>query len=37
MNADVKVARQRMSVLDLAEKLGNLSEACRRPRNLSKS
>lgn len=30
MNADVKVARQRLSVLDLAEKLGNVSEACRR-------
>ena len=30
MNAEVKVARQRLSVLELAEKLGNVSEACRR-------
>lgn len=30
MKAEEKVARQRMSVLDLAESLGNVSEACRR-------
>jgi hypothetical protein len=30
MNADVKVARRRLSVPDLAEKLGNVSEAYRR-------
>lgn len=30
MNAEEKVARQRMSVLELAEALGNVSEACRR-------
>lgn len=30
MNAETKVAKQRMSVLELAEVLGNVSEACRR-------
>ncbi|MCC7015582.1 MAG: IS481 family transposase [Rhodospirillales bacterium] len=30
MDAATKVARQRMSVLDLAAKLGNAAEACRR-------
>ena len=30
MNAEEKVARQRLSVLELAEALGNASEACRR-------
>ncbi len=30
MTADEKVARHRMSVLELAEALGNVSEACRR-------
>lgn len=30
MNAEVKVARPRLSVRELAEKLGNVSEACRR-------
>jgi transposase InsO family protein len=30
MLPEVKIARQRMSVLELAEKLGNVSEACRR-------
>ncbi|HSH60537.1 MAG TPA: IS481 family transposase [Acidimicrobiales bacterium] len=30
MNAEEKVARHRMSVLELAEALGNVSEACRR-------
>ncbi len=30
MDADTKVAKQRLSVLDLAAKLGNVSEACRR-------
>ncbi len=30
MTADEKVARQRLSVLELAEALGNASEACRR-------
>ncbi len=30
MTADEKVARQRLSVLELAEALGNVSEACRR-------
>ncbi|MFK4766431.1 helix-turn-helix domain-containing protein [Desulfobaculum sp. SPO524] len=30
MKAAEKVARQRMSVLELAESLGNVSEACRR-------
>ena len=30
MNAEVKVARQRLSVLELAENLGNVSQACRR-------
>jgi len=29
MNAEEKLARQRMSVLELAETLGNVSEACR--------
>lgn len=29
MNAEAKVAKQRMSVLELAEVLGNVSEACR--------
>ena len=29
-DAAVKVARQRLSVLELAETLGNISEACRR-------
>lgn len=29
MNAAEKIARQRLSVLDLAEKLGNVTEACR--------
>ena len=28
--AEVKVARQRLSVLEMAETLGNISEACRR-------
>ncbi len=30
MNAEEKVARHRMSVLELADALGNVSEACRR-------
>jgi transposase-like protein len=30
MNADEKLARQRLSVLELAKALGNVSEACRR-------
>jgi hypothetical protein len=30
MNGDEKLARQRLSVLELAEALGNVSEACRR-------
>jgi transposase InsO family protein len=30
MDAETKVARQRLSVLELAEKLGNATEACRR-------
>ncbi|GAB6178681.1 hypothetical protein JCM16814_35730 [Desulfobaculum senezii] len=30
MKAAEKVARQLMSVLELAERLGNVSEACRR-------
>lgn len=30
MNPEIKIARQRLSVLELAEKLGNVSEACRR-------
>ncbi len=30
MTADEKVARHRLSVLELAEALGNVSEACRR-------
>jgi hypothetical protein len=30
MTADEKVARHRMSVLELADALGNVSEACRR-------
>ena len=29
-DAAVKVARQRLSVLEMAETLGNISEACRR-------
>ena len=29
-DATVKVARQRLSVLEMAETLGNISEACRR-------
>lgn len=31
MTADEKVARQRLSVLELAEALGNVAKACRRP------
>lgn len=30
MNTEMKVARQRLSVLESAEALGNVSEACRR-------
>jgi transposase InsO family protein len=30
MNAETKIAKQRLSVLELAEVLGNVSEACRR-------
>ncbi len=30
MEAQTKVAKQRLSVLELANKLGNVSEACRR-------
>jgi hypothetical protein len=30
MKAEQKLARQRLSVLELAEALGNVSEACRR-------
>ena len=30
MDAVTKVAKQRLSVLQLAEKLGNASEACRK-------
>jgi hypothetical protein len=30
MDAPEKVARQRLSVLELAEQLGNAAEACRR-------
>jgi len=29
MNPETKIVRQRMSVLELAEALGNVSEACR--------
>ncbi len=29
MKAEEKLARQRLSVLELAEALGNVSEACR--------
>jgi len=29
-DAAMKVARQRLSVLEMAETLGNISEACRR-------
>lgn len=29
MNAEDKLARQRLSVLELAEQLGNVREACR--------
>ena len=29
MNADTRVAQQKLSVLQLAEALGNVSEACR--------
>ena len=31
MNAEIKVGCQWLSVLELAEKLGNVMEACRRP------
>ena len=31
-DASAKVARQRLSVLEMAETLGNISEACRRGR-----
>lgn len=30
MNPEEKVIRQRLSVLELAQALGNVSEACRR-------
>jgi len=30
MDASEKIARHRLSVLELAEQLGNISEACRR-------
>ncbi|MHC1579017.1 MAG: IS481 family transposase, partial [Dehalococcoidia bacterium] len=30
MTAEEKLARQRLSVLELAQALGNVSEACRR-------
>lgn len=30
MSAEEKLARQRLSLLELAEVLGNVSEACRR-------
>lgn len=30
MQAEMKVARQRLSVLELAQQLGNVSDACRR-------
>jgi hypothetical protein len=30
MDAETKVAKQRLSVLDLAARLGNTAEACRR-------
>ncbi|MCX8013577.1 MAG: helix-turn-helix domain-containing protein, partial [Rectinema sp.] len=30
MEASEKVAKQRLSVLELAERLGNVTEACRR-------
>lgn len=36
MNAEEKIARQRLSVLELAEALGNVSEACRR-RDISRT
>jgi transposase InsO family protein len=36
MNPEVKVVRQRMSVLELADALGTISEACRQ-RNVSRS
>ena len=36
MGSDEKVARHRLSVLELAEQLGNVSEACRR-RGMHKS
>jgi len=36
MDAATKLARQRLSVLELAEILGNVSEACRR-RGISRS
>jgi hypothetical protein len=36
MNPEIKIVRQRMSVLELADALGNISEACRQ-RNVSRS
>jgi transposase InsO family protein len=36
MNPEIKIVRQRMSVLELADALGNVSEACRQ-RNVSRS
>ncbi|RMG85937.1 MAG: helix-turn-helix domain-containing protein, partial [Chloroflexi bacterium] len=36
MNAQEKLARQRLSALQLAQALGNVSEACRR-RGISRS
>jgi len=36
MQAEEKLARQRLSVLELAETLGNVSEACRQ-RGMSRS
>ena len=36
MTADEKIAHQRLSVLELAQALGNVSEACRQ-RDISRS
>jgi len=36
MTADEKIVHQRLSVLDLAQALGNVSEACRQ-RGISRS
>ena len=36
MNPETKILRHRLSVLELAESLGNVSEACRQ-RNISRT